>query len=1640
MSDELHVDVDGDAPQDGDSFDSEDEDDVSGEGSYDATGSGSEDDDDEFGPQAPPMIARAIVGARDGGGPARAMVGGKQGLRSSPVLVSPGATTGEGGDKVKWKMVERATTTYQGRSAMSGVDRSIRGAGQVDFSAPSKVEGQREPDTSWMPRQQDSGAPPRYTRGADGDERRSGPGVDAQEATREYLRNLAVERARRRAAKMGIVAEESEEEDYNTRAVDEFDRCSAAMAADYEKEARAKRESQVRWNAAKVWVDIIVEQAMLESGQRARAAARLQARIRGDQQRTESKRMRKAIIKVQSAARARQAQGVLQMLQGNRRKLERQSKEREQKREDNRERSEHERMDLLQDESSMRAQAGQQARTLKQNRAVAEELICMACDDDVGPLAQLLRETPFVEQAVNMTDSGGWTPLMWGASLGHPEICQLLLQAQASVQPHDSDGWDALMLATDRSHIEPAEMLLDASADPTLEARYGRSAMSIATAQGSQGLSMVALLGRPPPDQQLRPSSAPATPGQGMRSRGGSRSRSRPSTAGPGSSQAITRAASPTRMTGRKRPSTAARELQQAIDQMNQVGMHSIGSAGFSTIIQARNLGIDTVIEAMLAYAEHHGVQHFGVAALAEQHENAPGSLNPTNTLCSALLQASAAHPARQSDVVLPAMSLLAQTFLAPLGPFAADGNDAIETKEMLGSAVAAAFCVASTAVAMRVLLMHDIRAGNDVADLSDVPHTHIEDVLELIVLGLRCSAAGGDGPAADCCATMVEGGMVQPLVTIVHIYGHEQRDEVSFVRLAFSALCLISAPQPRYACEPFGFPTMPVLRRRRQLTLIRAEELAFCVEGPRGSGSGMHPYAVVWWEGERLGRTEAAMSTDAPAWGMTMQFTLPPEAASLRIEVFSEARKHSSSGEMEPEAADRLVGGVTLVLGSNDSPGSAEVILPPYIATLEVNAMPGSLSSTRPGSSNFKRPKSGKPKSKGGGLVAGSLLLSIDEQVGGLDLDDLVHPCSSDFAHALANADGLRALVHACPAVVGPPPAAEPSPAKLQVLKDDSGNREDVEDPAAEDVEDAEAVEEWQEPLTEEEEKAERQADALMLMDVLRMGASVAMCGAKAPLRRQLGASAAPDDDLEQVVDDLLVESGLLALARSTLLPAPDPDAAAERMAGKERLSDAILATLALRSTVCMAALLEIKLGMPLSLHQEGVQNIDGSGNGGAGLVLDAALAHAELAEQHCHPVLDAAWLLLRRLAENAEDGAGWAARATIQRVASPHNVRTGAMSLAAGETQARAVHCMHWLWHGGSAWDWATEEAIQQLVPAVLVLLEGGGAAVGQQQDEACRLVNLLLTSGPHSLRCMLLVEVGKGGGMLRLKELMDDGTKAMSWSKANAAAALQTAQRLCAPIPGESKEQLLALLQSDGGAGSGGAMAKKMLGNAAKLVEQGVNFVEHKTRFDLDGDGDVGEEKEQPQPVLDGLTVATQAGLLVELSPQAVAATLEALPGSWKKFQKTRKMSPKGRRDSITEEDGPTEPALLMLVLEPDMLDRPLIDCMAEMAYWRRSGEEVLAPQCGLGVLGLDGRGVGAQGTAVLHKTWRLLDIPRQILPALVLIKGRYVIERQTFGVIEQGACARGDKDAVSTALPPLTKESLQPAVEKMLRAAH
>lgn len=200
-----------------------------------------------------------------------------------------------------------------------------------------------------------------------------------------------------------------------------------------------------------------------------------------------------------------------------------------------------------------------------------------------------------------------------------------------------------------------------------------------------------------------------------------------------------------------------------------------------------------------------------------------------------------------------------------------------------------------------------------------------------------------------------------------------------------------------------------------------------------------------------------------------------------------------------------------------------------------------------------------------------------------------------------------------------------------------------------------------------------------------------------------------------------------------------------------------------------------------------------------------------------------------------------------------------------------------------------------------------------------------------------------------------------------------------------------------------------------------------------------------------------------MLMELQPAAIGATLFPEAPRPKEDQRT------DREVAIQERhDGLEEASVLALILAPTTdvarLDRELLDCMVEMAYWRRRGEDVLAPGCVLGVLGLDGRGVGSRGpkgatdlgasresaaalldsrpSAAMRTCWKALGLSVQELPALVLIKHREIIELQTYGQVEPqgGMCSRGGEAAVSTALPPLTKDTLQSAVELMLRSAH
>ena len=112
--------------------------------------------------------------------------------------------------------------------------------------------------------------------------------------------------------------------------------------------------------------------------------------------------------------------------------------------------------------------------------------------------------------------------------------------------------------------------------------------------------------------------------------------------------------------------------------------------------------------------------------------------------------------------------------------------------------------------------------------------------------------------------------------------------------------------------------------------------------------------------------------------------------------------------------------------------------------------------------------------------------------------------------------------------------------------------------------------------------------------------------------------------------------------------------------------------------------------------------------------------------------------------------------------------------------------------------------------------------------------------------------------------------------------------------------------------------------------------------------------------------------------------------------------------------------------------------MMERMMEMAYERRrangGGEEAVV--CALGVLGCDGRGVGAPTSTAPLRSLKLLELKPERLPALVRIEQGQVAESREFGVEEGGACGRGGEQAQSSALPPLTPAALQQAVQAML----
>jgi hypothetical protein len=523
-------------------------------------------------------------------------------------------------------------------------------------------------------------------------------------ATRRYLEQLALERQRRgvglgrdprRAADedCGVGRRGNQRNDASTgpaRAVrvntsDAARKLECALGQDWREEARLAKEAQEKARAANAasravreaalarescsaWVGILVEQAMAESERRGGVAARLQASARGYAARQGLARMKKAVVSIQACRRGVVAKRVLAQMQGRRRDVAVWEERRAHERQEQRKRAEATREARLVAEAHSRATRAEAARRRREEAALAEELIMHACDNDVPLLLRALRSSEAAANAVNTPDEGGWTALMWAASLGHGRVCVLLLEAGADVHHADADGWGALLLAVDRNHYDAAEALLMSGADPSAmcwpnrrareQKRNGRTALDIVRARQARGAGAAAAAGTPgvpggelflalltrppPPPPPAHPSGAEEAIEQvaGGEEGGGAEQ----SSAGHSQSQAVSaeqgggqRRPATAPHTGRRtammpsRPqsaaaaqmssthmSTAARELRLALDSMHGVGMGAIGSAGFSTIMHARQLGVDTVLDAMMAYADHHGVQHFGIAQLVE--------------------------------------------------------------------------------------------------------------------------------------------------------------------------------------------------------------------------------------------------------------------------------------------------------------------------------------------------------------------------------------------------------------------------------------------------------------------------------------------------------------------------------------------------------------------------------------------------------------------------------------------------------------------------------------------------------------------------------------------------------------------------------------------------------------------------------------------------------------------------------------------------------------------------------------------------------------------------------------------------------------------------------------------------------------
>lgn len=82
-------------------------------------------------------------------------------------------------------------------------------------------------------------------------------------------------------------------------------------------------------------------------------------------------------------------------------------------------------------------------------------------------------------------DQVGNTALIFAARDGHVEVADLLIGYGATIDWQDDEQVTPLILAASRNHPEIVTLLLDHGARPTLEDRWGRTALDYAERRGS---------------------------------------------------------------------------------------------------------------------------------------------------------------------------------------------------------------------------------------------------------------------------------------------------------------------------------------------------------------------------------------------------------------------------------------------------------------------------------------------------------------------------------------------------------------------------------------------------------------------------------------------------------------------------------------------------------------------------------------------------------------------------------------------------------------------------------------------------------------------------------------------------------------------------------------------------------------------------------------------------------------------------------------------------------------------------------------------------------------------------------------------------------------------------------------------------